>query len=280
MNLLIDIGNTRAKWTVYNGDKEVQSGVDDYTLLKWEHLQAAIICNTGNLDHPLAITALETIDHTLVLDQNTSVPFINEYMSTATLGRDRIALVSGAQALYPGENCLIIGCGTCMTYDYINANGVYIGGNISPGLDMRFEAMHRMTDKLPLVKRAHHHHPLGTSTEEALQNGAVLGLIDEMNGLINRIEKRYINFKTILKSWVHTSYCIAKLYSKYSPVNCAKSHKYLKSKSTIPSSSDTKVITMEKYLIPGTQMEKDACLLTPQYIYYYTILLSTSILDI
>ncbi len=199
MNLLIDIGNTRAKWAIYQkGQCIVPSTVEQIDDIPWQSVQHTIVCHTGSLDHPLLSKAVEQLKYIILLDHQTNIPFTNLYKSPKTLGTDRVALVAGAQAIYPEQACLVIDTGTCMTYDFIDAQARYIGGNISPGLDMRLRAMHLLTDKLPLVDPQYHAQLLGSTTTEAIQNGALHGLIYEIEGLIKRLELRYVNFKTIL----------------------------------------------------------------------------------
>ena len=89
---------------------------------------------------------------TIILDHQTKVPFKNQYKTPETLGVDRIALVSSAAIQYPKENALIIDVGSCITYDFLNSKNEYLGGSISPGIDLRYQALHNYTDKLPLLK--------------------------------------------------------------------------------------------------------------------------------
>jgi len=121
---------------------------------------------------------------TLVLDNTTLLPIQIDYKTPETLGRDRIAGVVGARSLYPDQASLVIDAGTCITYDVIDADGVYGGGQICPGLHMRLKAMHHFTDKLPLIEWESGFEMIGKSTEECMVSGAILGTINEMKAFI------------------------------------------------------------------------------------------------
>ncbi len=197
-NLLVDIGNTRVKWAIYSVNRLVEQGIDTSPSIPWQSIHSAILCRTGSLKHPLVEKIISHVPSTLILDHNTNLPFNNLYNSPKTLGPDRMALIAGAQTSYPDTACLVIDAGTCVTYDFITEKGDYLGGNITPGLQMRLNAMHEMTTSLPLVKPAYHPNPLGQNTTQALQNGTTLGLVDEIDGMILRLKQPYNNFKTIL----------------------------------------------------------------------------------
>ena len=111
------------------------------------------------------------------------------YKTPATLGLDRLAAVVGAVNIYPKKNVLVIDIGTCMTYDYVDKYNNYHGGNISPGIELRLNAMHHFTSALPLVKRKKNKEMLGKSTKEAIQNGAVLGIKFEIERFIKTLTK-------------------------------------------------------------------------------------------
>ena len=124
-----------------------------------------------------------------VLDSRTSVPMSNAYDTPHTLGADRVAAAVGATALFPGQNCLVLDLGTCLTADFIDGEGVFRGGLISPGLRMRFRAMHEQTARLPFVSfdaddTALWPHLTAGNTRQAMQSGVVNGLVFEMNGII------------------------------------------------------------------------------------------------
>lgn len=132
------------------------------------------------------------------LSANTDLPIENRYATPATLGKDRLAAVVGAGGLYPGHDCLVIDAGTCMTADFISGDGIYRGGNISPGVQMRLRAMHEFTARLPEVQPDQYPDDLGNSTETALQNGGWLGAVLEIEGLQQRLRVDYPRLTTLL----------------------------------------------------------------------------------
>lgn len=114
-----------------------------------------------------------------------SLPLEIEYETPDTLGSDRIAAAVGANVLFPGENCIVFDFGTAITVDFISSAGIFSGGNISPGLSMRFNAVHQYTGRLPLVSPSVPVRLDGKSTEEAINNGVVLGIMFEVERYIN-----------------------------------------------------------------------------------------------
>ena len=117
----------------------------------------------------------------LNLSADTPLPIKNLYKTPKTLGKDRLAGVAGAHHLYPHLNNLVIDAGTCIKYDIIDHMGSYHGGNISPGIDLRFQAMHTFTAKLPLLKKGNiqktgwYHHKIShenrRTTRRFVRNG-------------------------------------------------------------------------------------------------------------
>ena len=163
MNLAIDIGNTAVKWASFEGNTLVETG---------HGMPEALIARA---DRVLACASGDTKCEVPRLSADTPLPIKIDYKTPATLGADRIADACGAWALHRGEASLIIDAGTCITVDFIDANGVYHGGAIMPGLKMSLQALNSFTAKLPLVdinnvKRAP---VLGRSTEESILAGTL-----------------------------------------------------------------------------------------------------------
>ena len=115
--------------------------------------------------------------HTTILNQHTILPFQNLYKTPETLGNDRIAAVAGASFLYPNKNVLVIDAGTAITFDLIDEKNRYIGGTISPGLSMRFQALNHYTANLPLLDKTDNSKLTGQNTREAITNGVQNGMI-------------------------------------------------------------------------------------------------------
>jgi type III pantothenate kinase len=134
-----------------------------------------------------------------VLDAQVPVPIGKAYDTPQTLGADRIAAAVGATALFPGQMCLVLDLGTCLTADFVDSGSVFRGGLISPGLRMRFRAMHEQTARLPLTTfgadDGEQEQPwpalTATNTRQAMQSGVVNGLLFELNGLIETYRREH-----------------------------------------------------------------------------------------
>jgi len=194
MNVAIDIGNTRTKIAFFEKNEQVDHAfwvhwtLEDLDLrLKGRNIDGVILSASGKEPEQLEAFLKERYFF-LRLEHTTALPITNTYKTPRTLGKDRLAAVTGAycadKRLGKERNNLVIDAGTCVTYDYINQNGEYLGGNISPGLEMRLKAMHAFTAKLPLVEKNETQWGLlGNDTESALRNGAIVGLMAEIKGM-------------------------------------------------------------------------------------------------
>ena len=197
MYLCLDCGNSRTKAAVFEPEGKVVSvnafppnEIDPIKpLLKEYQIRHAIISTTGKRDwkpEELGVTG-----KLIELDHLTPLPIEIIYRTPQTLGRDRIASACGSHAIFPGRNCLIVDAGTCITIDLVLKKGVFIGGNIAPGIRMRLEAMHEKTARLPLSEPNFPSIAFGDSTIHALQNGACLGAVMEIEGLFHRARTEY-----------------------------------------------------------------------------------------
>ncbi len=208
MNLIIDIGNTTAKLAIYEGNNLTHSHI---TNSNPDAVAEAItqICNSYSVQNCIVssvslqysdiLGALDGIGGAvLTLDASTKIPIRNSYSTPKTLGNDRLAAAVGAATMFPGCNCLIIDAGTAITYDYLRDGSEYLGGNISPGIDIRFKALHHYTSRLPLITDPQPTDTFGLSTTEAITNGVVNGVIHEIEGYISDFEKKNVNSKIIL----------------------------------------------------------------------------------
>jgi type III pantothenate kinase len=128
------------------------------------------------------------ISNVFVLDHQLPVPLLNEYETPQTLGKDRLAAVAGASATHPDKDCLVIDMGTCITYDCIRADRHYLGGSISPGLRMRFKALHTFTARLPLLEPAADARLIGKNTHDAILSGVINGIVAEIEGIISKYQ--------------------------------------------------------------------------------------------
>ncbi len=206
MNLVVDIGNTRTKFSVFNrGDVLFTVPVDEFRpehieILKQEHpgLDKAILSTVKDYPEELKNSFIKSFSTFIELDENTPLPIENLYKTKSTLGKDRLAAVAGAFDLYPDTNVLVIDAGTALTFDIINDKRQYLGGNISPGLEMRFSALNKFTGKLPLVQKNDFPKLFGTTTEEAILAGVQHGIIFEVDRAIEIFKDFYSNLKVII----------------------------------------------------------------------------------
>lgn len=206
MNLVIDIGNTRTKFSVINrGEVLITVPVDEFKpehidILQKEHpqLKKAILSSVKEYSTELKTALQSRFDRFIELEANTPLPIENLYKTPETLGKDRIAAAVGGFDLYPETNLLIIDAGTAITFDLVNEKGQYMGGNISPGIDMRFQALHHFTGKLPLVKQQPFAKLYGVTTEEAILAGIQNGVVFEIDRTIEVFKEFYKNLKVII----------------------------------------------------------------------------------
>jgi type III pantothenate kinase len=133
----------------------------------------------------------------LVLSHNTPLPINIHYRTPESLGKDRIAAVMGVSTLFPGKNVLVIDAGTCITFDFINSDKEYLGGAISPGINLRFKALHNFTGNLPLIQPIEKTNLIGDSTENSILSGIINGVREEIDGIINRYKSTYPDVKVI-----------------------------------------------------------------------------------
>ena len=204
MNLIVDIGNTTTKLAVYEGREKITvSRINELSCEELEknlsdlRIKRAIISSVKKI-HPLISELFFTnIPVVHVLSYKSKLPFRIEYETPETLGTDRIAAVAGAFSLFPGEKVLIIDAGTAITFDFL-LTGIYKGGNISPGIAMRFKALNKFTGKLPLVSQTENYTFPGRNTTDAIVAGVITGVTYEINEYIRTFEKKHTDFKIIL----------------------------------------------------------------------------------
>lgn len=198
MHLTIDIGNTRSKWALFEGDRLVQCGYMTEELPPEGAQADIIVCATGNADlHALGLEGGQVQR----LTADTPLPITLDYATPETLGPDRIAAACGAWMLRE-EGCpqLIIDAGTCITIDYLDAAGVYHGGAILPGIDMKFRALHTFTAKLPLLENVYSDELLvaGRSTKESLVAGVLTATRYEVAGFVRHYRQVEPDLQVIL----------------------------------------------------------------------------------
>jgi type III pantothenate kinase len=206
MVLVVDIGNTRSKAAAFENQDKKHQFVCLQADLKNE-IQATLHTFTAIKTLVLASVAHIEPDFLLGFDKKVSIhfishesifPFTNHYKTPKTLGIDRMVLAAGATLQFPQQNRLVIDVGTCITYDFITAKNEYLGGAISPGLQLRYQALHQFTAKLPFLDLEEPADLIGNSTSEAIHSGVVHGVTHEIEGFITAYKARYENFIIIL----------------------------------------------------------------------------------
>jgi len=205
MNLIIDIGNTRIKNAVFDEGELIHNEIfTDENFLKGtlkiiEKYQCknAIISSVGAVKK-YDLIQLKSKIKLFVLNSETKVPFENKYSTPKTLGVDRIALVSSAVSNFPKKNVLIIDAGTCITYDFVNNEGCYFGGAISPGISMRYRALNKFTKKLPLLEPSNNYNLIGDSTETSIHSGVIFGVISEIDSAVLQYKEKNEDLTVVL----------------------------------------------------------------------------------
>jgi type III pantothenate kinase len=202
--LCFDFGNTRMKCAIFidgvfrqehvlEDDREetVKALLDlfrpDRTIL------SSVIRHNEGLEELLRSTT-----HFHKLDHHSKVPVTTPVGKPETIGADRLALVVAAVTLFPGKNNLVIGLGSAITYNYVNKYREFIGGGISPGMEMRFKSLQTFTAKLPLIQADCNFPLAGYDTRTNILSGVILGMAKEIDGIIEAYEEKYDNFNVLL----------------------------------------------------------------------------------
>jgi type III pantothenate kinase len=204
VTLCFDFGNTRKKVAVFNKSKLfktivldddsaeiIQSLIDEYKADK--SILSSVIEHNAAIEELLAVkTKFHKLSHL------TKLAFTTPVGKPETIGADRLALCAAAVHYYPKKHNLVIGMGSCVTYNFINKYHEFLGGAISPGMEMRLKAMHHFTAKLPLVAADSNVPLIGYDTTTNLLSGAVLGLAKEIDGFVDSYKEKYGNFNVLL----------------------------------------------------------------------------------
>ena len=206
MNLVIDAGNTHIKFAVFRRDvllhveTSPEAGFADHIKSLFEqypNIERAIISSVSNLQD-YAADVVSVFCEVYVLSPRSKIPFKNSYSTPQTLGPDRLALATAAFYENPKGNTLVIDAGTCITYDVVNDYGEYLGGAISPGLYMRYNALHEFTERLPKLTPENILDFIGNATESSIHSGVVNGLCLEIDGVIEQYKSRFQDLTVIL----------------------------------------------------------------------------------
>jgi type III pantothenate kinase len=204
MNLSIDIGNSLIKYGLFEKNNMALNGIfqkDGFSILKdmisankVKHIIYAAVA-----DVPVELKEiLENFKSVVALQTNTPIPLQNKYLTPETLGTDRLANACGAVALFPGKDVLVVDSGTCLKFDIVSADGCYLGGAISPGMQMRFRALNQQTALLPLITPCKEPLLVGRNTEESIRSGVMNGMMAELNDITLQYSKMFPRLEIVL----------------------------------------------------------------------------------
>lgn len=213
MNLIIDIGNTVSKFYLFDGSEirghghqlghslDFLSTLLDGTAQEYPtplNPEAAIVCSVFNLPEEAEARLRSLPCPVLRFSADTPIPISNGYRAPGSLGMDRLAAAIGAQSLFPGRPLLVIDAGSCITFDFVTAQGEYVGGNITPGLQARLKAIDQFFPRLPKVEAEGDLPELGYNTETAIRAGVIHGIRHEMQGYILSFKEKYAALQIVL----------------------------------------------------------------------------------
>jgi type III pantothenate kinase len=205
MNLCIDQGNTNTKIGLFDNKRlvktlhyEILNDIELNQLFNLYPIDACIYSSVVTQEAPVITDLKNKVRHFIQLSHLTAIPISNHYQTPASLGKDRLAAVIGANFLQPDRDLLIIDAGTAITYDFIDAQRNYWGGNIAPGIDMRLKSLHTFTQRLPLVEVNEKTDFLGITTTTAIQAGVLYGIVFEIDGYIASLKIKYPQLSTFL----------------------------------------------------------------------------------
>ena len=206
MLLVIDVGNTRIKAAVFEQytllervsfSNETLANNIDLILKKHQKISSLVVSSVGNFEKEV-FSKINSNIKTYFITKDIRFPFNNLYKTPDSLGIDRMVLAAGAVLQFPNQNRLVIDAGTCVTYDFIDAENNYLGGAISPGIRLRYESLNNYTAKLPLLTKSIPQNFIGNSTQNSIHSGIINGLTNEIDGFIEDYQEHYANIIIIL----------------------------------------------------------------------------------
>ncbi|MBL7893544.1 MAG: type III pantothenate kinase [Bacteroidia bacterium] len=199
MNLVADVGNTRVKIALFEGDVlkyhyffslEETDAISAFIKVQTPNraIVSSVVNNGGEIINGLKSAGFSVVEYT----SKTMIPVKNLYKTPDTLGNDRIPPVIAAQKQQPGSAILVIDAGTCIKYNFLNKQAEYLGGAISPGLNMRFKALHTFTSRLPLIEPdAAFNRLIGTDSRESILAGVQTAAAAEVNAMIDQYVQQF-----------------------------------------------------------------------------------------
>jgi type III pantothenate kinase len=204
--LSLDNGNTSMSMAAFRNhrllkvsaiEKKDTASLKEF-ISRWKQERPHCIISSVAKEDASLLKLLQKNTRLMRLSPRLKLPVKNDYGTPETLGNDRLACITGAYKLFPGINVLVIDMGTCIKYDFIDFRGVYQGGSISPGLQMRFKALHHYTSALPLIQPKSMADITGRNTKESILSGVQKGIQFEIEGFINSYQKQYKNLHVVV----------------------------------------------------------------------------------
>ena len=204
ITVCFDFGNTRLKYAVFY-DRELQyekvlsDGEPATIAMVMESLSPQKSILSSVVEHNKEIEAVMAKHSRFhLLSNTTNLPFSMQVTKPDTIGADRLALCAAAVAFFPGKHNLVVGLGSCITYNFIDKYSRFLGGGISPGMEMRLKSLRDYTAKLPLIKADWNFPLVGYDTRTNITSGVILGMAKEIDGIIDAYSERYNNFNVLL----------------------------------------------------------------------------------
>lgn len=203
MNAVVDVGNTFIKIGIFEFEKlkqtsTVGSASEVKKIIEKHKPENVLISSVSILATEISKTIEDLERNLIIFDSDTKIPIKNKYETPETLGADRIAGAVGANFMFPNQNCLCIDAGTCIKFDFVGSDASYLGGSISPGINMKFRALNNFTTRLPLIEPEGDANLIGRSTYQSIMSGVLNGTIAEVQGMIDAYARIFDNLKIII----------------------------------------------------------------------------------
>jgi type III pantothenate kinase len=191
----VDSGNTSIKVLIFNEAGEVQS---HYVWAHSERIQC--VDWLRNQSKPIYICDSSGLQWELGRQIKHDAPWSFEIDYEESVGVDRLAAMEGLMSRFGTLPLLMVSLGTCLTYNYLSADGRFQGGGIAPGWGSRLRAMHEFTGSLPNIepKVEVGSEPRTNSTHQSMLRGAAQGFVDEINAEIGRFQKINPNITVVV----------------------------------------------------------------------------------
>ncbi len=202
MNLVIDFGNTNIKCGVFDTNMLIESKsfqtIDELKVfIKNGSFQKLAVCSVSHSYESLK-QEVPDLKNALFLTHHNPTPLSMSYETPETLGMDRLAAAVGASTIFPDVPLMVIDIGTCITYDFINGESEYLGGMISPGVELRYKSMNDYTQNLPLINDLDTNQFIGRTTRESLASGVINGIVGEIESHISQLLLKNADLKVIM----------------------------------------------------------------------------------